>query len=82
MAENSPRHTILLHNEVNFAPVILWPCSKVNPIDGATLFKKELIKVLLLLVGNVYKDGHVTDGLLLVRSPYIYRTTLILGRCN
>ena len=52
------------------------------PIDSASLFKKELVKVLLLLIGNIYEDGHVTDGLLLVRSAYIYRTTLILGRCN
>ena len=82
MAEDPPCHSILLQDKPYLAPVILWPCGKVQPIDGATPFKEEFVESHLLLIGNIQQDGHVTDGLLLARTVYIYRTILILGPCN
>ena len=53
----------LLQYKPNLPAIILRSRCKVQPIDGASSFKDEFIKLLLFLVGNVYQNGHVADGL-------------------
>ena len=65
----------LLQYKPNLPAIILRSRCKVQPIDGASSFKDEFIKLLLFLVGNVYQNGHVTEGLLNACTTDIYRTT-------
>ena len=70
----------LLQYKPNLPAIILRSRCKVQPIDGASSFKDEFIKLLLFLVGNVYQNGHVAEGLLHACTANIHSTAFHVVR--
>ena len=69
-------YSILLQDKAYFSSIVLRLCCKMYPINGASLFKEELIKLLLLLVGHIKEYYHIADSLLYSHTPNIHCTTL------
>ena len=68
----------LLQYKPNLPAIILRSRCKVQPIDGASSFKDEFIKLLLFLVGNVYQNGHVAEGLRIsTAQPFMWFEVLL-----
>ena len=56
--------SFLLQDKPNLPAIIFRSNCKVQPIDGASSFKEQFIKLLLFLVGNVQQYYHIAEGLL------------------
>ena len=70
-----PDSFALRFDKAYLPPISFWPGGKVNPIDGATLLKEQLVEVLLLLVGNADKGVHQMNGMLRPTAADIDGTT-------